>query len=77
MGQLTDFLVEMGATHSVQNTKITNKSLAVVSVTGVTEQLQKQAFLQSLECQCGDQKFTHSFLYMRFPNSTVWPRFNF
>ena len=35
-----------------------------VTVTGVTGQFKKQVFLQPLECQLGDQKFMHNFLYM-------------
>ena len=57
-----DFLEDMGATSSMLNTKLTNKSSDAVTGTGVTGQLQKQAFLQTRECQLGDQKIVHSFL---------------
>ena len=59
-----DFLVDTGATYSVLNTKLTGKSSNEVTVTGVSGQVQKQTFLQPLECQLGGQKLTHSFLYM-------------
>ena len=44
-----NFLIDMGATYSVLNTKLTKKSLAAMMVTGVTRQLQTQVFLQLLE----------------------------
>ena len=59
-----DFLADTGATYSVLNTKATKESSDTVMVTGVTGQLQKQVFLQPLECQLGDQNIVHSFLYM-------------
>ena len=40
------------------NTKSTMRSSAVVSVTGVTGQLQEQVFIQPPGCQLGDQKLT-------------------
>ena len=43
--KLIEFLVDMGDTYLVLNTKLTKKSSAVMPVTGVTGQLQKQAFL--------------------------------
>ena len=60
----TDFLVGTGATYSRLNMKLTMKSSNTVTVTGVSGQLQKQAFLQPLECQRGNQRIVHSSLYM-------------
>lgn len=51
---LVDFLVDMEATYSVLNVKWTKKISDVVMTTGVTEQLQNQEFLQTLECQLCD-----------------------
>ena len=56
--KLIDFLVDMGAIYSVLNIKVTKESSDSVMVTGVTVQLQNQAFLLC------DQKIVHSFLYM-------------
>ena len=53
-----DFLVEMGAIYLVLNMKLTKKSLDAVMVTGVTGQLQKQVFLQTLECQWVAEDYT-------------------
>ena len=66
-----DFLVDMGTTYSVLNTKVIKKSSDAVIVTGVNGQLQTQVFLQPLECQLGDQRIVHSFLYMRWSHSIV------
>ena len=60
------FLVDMGATYSVLNTKVTKESLDIITVTGVTEQLQKEVFLQHLEFQLGDKKIAYNFWYMPY-----------
>lgn len=54
----------MGATYSVLNIKLTQKSLAIISVADVTGQMHQQAFLQFLECQLWNLKLSPSFLYM-------------
>ena len=59
-----DFLVDTGATYSVMNTGVTKESPDTVTVTSMSRQSQKQAFLQPLEFQLGDQKIIHDFLSM-------------
>lgn len=44
------------------NTKVTKESLDIITLVGVTEQLQKDMFLQHFECQLGDQRITYNFL---------------
>lgn len=46
------------------NTKLNNKSLDAVTVSGMTGQLQKQVFSKPLECRLGDQNIVHNFTYM-------------
>ena len=45
--KLIDFLVDTGATYSLLNTKLTNRSSAAIMVTGVTGQLQKKTGVPS------------------------------
>ena len=69
-----DFLVGTGGIYSVLNTTLTKKSSDASTVTGVTGQLQQQAFLQPLEYQLGDQKLMRSSLHDRLPHSIAEPR---
>ena len=57
-------LVDTGATYSVLNCKLTSLSKNAVSVVGVSGQTQNRPFLKPLECQIGDKKLSHTFLYM-------------
>lgn len=58
------FLVDIGATCSTLDSKVPRESSNIVTVTRVIRKLQKQAFFQPQECQLGEQKIVHSFLYM-------------
>ena len=62
--KLIDFLIDMGATYSVVNTKVTQKTSQCILVTGVCGDTQNRSFLQPLEYQQGDLTLKHSFLYM-------------
>lgn len=57
-------LVGTGATYSVLNSQLIKKSSAVLFVTGMIKQLQKQAFPQPLDASFGVKQL-HSVLYLR------------
>ena len=62
--KLIDFLIDMGATYSVVNTKVAQKTSQSIPVMGVSGEVQNRSFLQPLECQLGDLTLKHIFLYM-------------
>ena len=62
--KLIDFLIAMGATYPVVNTKVVQKTSQSILVKGVSGEVQNHSFLQPLECQLGDLTWKHSFLYM-------------
>ena len=62
--KLIDFLIDTGATYSVVNTKVAQKTSQSIPVTGVSGEGQNCSFIQPLECQLGDLTLKHSFLYM-------------
>ena len=62
--QLVDFLEDTGATYSVLNSKLTSLSNSSIAIVGVTGETQQRPMLQPLECSLGEQKLKHSFLYI-------------
>lgn len=62
--QLVDFLEDTGATYSVLNSKLTSLSNSSIAIVGVTGETQQRPMLQPLECSLGEQKLKHSFFYI-------------
>ena len=62
--ELIDFLIDTGATDSVVNTKVAQKTSQSIPVTEVSGEVQNRLFFQPLECQLGDLTLKHSFLHM-------------
>ena len=63
--KLIDFLIHTGATYSVVNTQVAQKtSQSIPTVTGVSGKIQNCSLLQLLEYQLGDYTLKHSFLYI-------------
>ena len=57
--KLTDFLIDMGATYSMVNTKVAQKTPQSIPVKGVSGEVQNHLFLQPLECQLRDFTLKH------------------
>ena len=74
VNKLIEFLVDNRSNIHSAEYKSNQGMLDTVMVIGETRQLQKQAFLQPLECQVGNQKIVHSFLYvLGFPSPLLGP----
>ena len=76
--KLTDFLVDTGATYSVVNAKVAQKTSQSILLMGGSGEVQNPSFLQPLEDQLGDLTLKHSFLYMpEHPIPLFWDKISF
>ena len=57
--RMFDLLIDTGATYSVVNIKVAQKTSQFIPVTGVSGEVQNRLFLQLLECQLGDLTLKH------------------
>ena len=63
-GKLIEFLVDIGVTYSVLNTRSGKLGHNSCKIMGVSGKAQEQAFIEPLECKLDEHMLTHSFLYV-------------
>ncbi|XP_059580319.1 uncharacterized protein LOC132249363 [Alligator mississippiensis] len=63
-GELIDFLVDSGATHSVVTNFKGPLSKTKIPIIGATGQRTYRPFVPPMECKLGGKKVSHQFLYM-------------